>query len=73
VASGGIGGIIATTIFQQKDYPTYRPGIWGSIGFQIGTLVVMSITTFIMKRRNRLRREGLIGPLEGTDGFYYTI
>ena len=36
-------------------------------------LITLGITTFVLGRRNRLRREGKIGPLEGTEDFYYTI
>ncbi|KIM38659.1 hypothetical protein M413DRAFT_75785 [Hebeloma cylindrosporum] len=73
IAAGGIGGILATSIFSQKDYPRYIPGIWATVGIQCGMIVTLGITTFILTRRNRLRREGKIGPLEGTEDFYYTI
>jgi len=36
-------------------------------------ILVVGITTFVFKRRNRLRREGKMGPLEGQTDFYYTI
>ncbi|KAF9042194.1 major facilitator superfamily domain-containing protein [Panaeolus papilionaceus] len=73
VAAGGIGGILATTMFAQKDFPLYTPGILSTIGFQIAMLAFLALTTFILARRNRLRREGKLGPLEGTEGFFYTL
>ncbi|KAF8168456.1 high-affinity nicotinic acid transporter [Crassisporium funariophilum] len=73
IASGGVGGILATTMYQQKDYPKYITGIWATIGFQFTMLILLGVTSFVLTRRNRLRREGKIGPLEGTENFYYTI
>ncbi|CAA7267719.1 unnamed protein product [Cyclocybe aegerita] len=73
VAAGGIGGIIATTAFQQKDYPRYIPGMWVTIAFQFAMIGLLGVTTFVLHRRNQLRREGKIGPLEGTEDFYYTL
>ncbi|CAA7267718.1 unnamed protein product [Cyclocybe aegerita] len=73
IASGGIGGIFATTVFRQKDYPRYVNGLWATMGLQILMLFILGITTLVFRRRNRLRREGKIGPLEGQPGFYYTL
>jgi len=73
IASGGVGGIFATMVFRQKDYPKYVNGIWATIGLQILMVVLVGTTTLVFKRRNRLRREGKVGPLEGQQDFYYTI
>ncbi|KAJ3507198.1 hypothetical protein NLJ89_g6443 [Agrocybe chaxingu] len=73
IASGGIGGIFATTVFRQKDYPRYVNGLWATMGLQILMLFILGITTLVFRRRNRLRREGKIGPLEGQPAFYYTL
>lgn len=35
IAFGGLGGIFATTVFRQKDFPTYIPGLWATIGCQV--------------------------------------
>lgn len=35
VMGGAIGGIIAGNVFQSKDAPNYRPGLWICIGFQV--------------------------------------
>ncbi|KAH9487295.1 putative transporter C11D3.18C [Psilocybe cubensis] len=73
IAAGGIGGILATTMYREKDYPRYIPGMWATIGFQFGMLAMLAITTFVFHRRNTLRRAGKIGPLEGQEDFYYTL
>ncbi|KDR68723.1 hypothetical protein GALMADRAFT_231049 [Galerina marginata CBS 339.88] len=73
IAAGGVGGILATTMYTEKDYPRYIPGIWATIGFQIGMIFMLGVTTFVLHRRNTLRRAGKIGPLEGQEGFYYTL
>ncbi|KDR68084.1 hypothetical protein GALMADRAFT_79027 [Galerina marginata CBS 339.88] len=72
-AGGGIGGIMATTVFRQQDAPRYLNGMWTTIGLQILMMILLGVTTFVFKRRNRLRLEGKIGPLEGQPTFYYTI
>ncbi|KAF9560253.1 MFS general substrate transporter [Agrocybe pediades] len=73
IAAGGIGGILATTLYQEKDYPKYIPGMWSTIGFQLGMLAMLGVTSFVLHRRNTLRRAGKIGPLEGQEDFYYTL
>ncbi|KAF8972549.1 major facilitator superfamily domain-containing protein [Flammula alnicola] len=73
IAAGGVGGIMATTVFRQQDFPRYVNGLWATIGLQLFMMVLLGITTFVFKRRNRLRREGKLGPLEGQPGFYHTI
>jgi len=73
IAMGGVGGIFATTVWRQQDFPRYIPGIWATMACQFTMLLLLAITTFVFARRNRLRREGKIGPLENTEGFYYTL
>jgi len=73
VAFGGIGGIFATTVYRQEDFPRYLNGIWATIGCQLLTLVLLAVTSFTFMRRNRLAREGKLSNLEGQPGFFYTI
>ena len=44
VAFGGVGGIFATTVFRERDFPKYIPGLWATIGCQVRvfTLLCMS-------------------------------
>ncbi|KAF9263892.1 MFS general substrate transporter [Marasmius fiardii PR-910] len=73
-SSRGVGGIIASTVFRQQDYPRYLNGLWTVIGLQIGLLATLAVTTFVFSRRNRLLRKGkLSSPLEGQPGFLYTL
>ncbi|KAH0581259.1 hypothetical protein H2248_012364 [Termitomyces sp. 'cryptogamus'] len=72
VAFAGIAGIFSTTVFRQKDYPKYLNGIWATMGCQFLLLILLGMTSYIFIRKNRLAREGKIGPLEGRQGFYYT-
>lgn len=51
----------------------YLNGIWATIGCQFLMLVLLAVTSITFIRRNRLAREGKIGPLEGQPGFYYTL
>lgn len=72
IGFGSIGGIIASTVFRQKDAPRYIPGIWVSIGCQFLMLAIIAVTTSFFKRENRKQREE--GKhLEGCEGFQYTI
>ncbi|KAF9481517.1 MFS general substrate transporter [Pholiota conissans] len=72
IAAGGIGGIFATTVYRQKDFPGYMPGLWATIGCQLSMIPCLGLTTFVFTRRNTAYREGRRGPLENTPGFYYT-
>ncbi|KAJ3498476.1 hypothetical protein NLJ89_g10215 [Agrocybe chaxingu] len=72
VAAGGIGGIFATTVYRQKDFPKYLPGLWATLACQFSMLLCLAFTTWVFKRRNQAYREGKCGPLENTPGFYYT-
>ncbi|KAJ7188091.1 major facilitator superfamily domain-containing protein [Mycena filopes] len=74
VSAGGVGGVLATTVFREQDFPRYLTGIWVTIGCQFLMLILLAITSFHFARRNRLSREGkLDAPLEGTPGFYHTM
>lgn len=74
ISFGGIGGILASTVFREKDAPAYVPGLVITITLQ-GVLIVTYLATFIHHQRlNRLSRAGkLSAPLEGQIGFFYTL
>jgi MFS family permease len=72
VAFGGIGGIFGSTVYRERDSPSYRPGLWATIACQILTITLCCILTVVYRRRNKEAREkGVI--LEGQEGFRYTI
>lgn len=70
----GIGGIIASTVFREKDFPKYVPGLWVTIGTQIVLIGTVLATVIHFSRLNRLMREGkLKEPIQGQPGFYHTL
>ncbi|PVG02494.1 MFS general substrate transporter [Serendipita vermifera] len=73
IGAGGVGGIVASTVFQSKDAPKYRPGLWVTIGANFVILLVSGIMTAYFMWRNRQVRAGRGKPIEGKVGFYYTI
>ncbi|KAF7362253.1 High-affinity nicotinic acid transporter [Mycena venus] len=74
VAFGGVGGIIASTVYREQDFPRYLPGLWVTLGAQFLLLFLVGMTSLHFTRLNRLARAGkLAGPLEGQPGFFYTL
>lgn len=74
VAFGGIGGVFASLVYRQVDFPTYLPGIYATIACQILMLLLLAITTIYYRAQNKgLRRGTIIRPLEGQAGFVYTL
>ncbi|KAJ7935100.1 major facilitator superfamily domain-containing protein [Mycena leptocephala] len=74
VAFGGVGGIIASTVYREQDFPRYLPGLWVTLGAQFLLLFLVGVTSVHFARMNRLARAGkLAGPLEGQPGFFYTL
>jgi hypothetical protein len=73
IAFGGIGGIFATTIFRQKDFPRYIPGLWATIGCQFFMLLLLAGTTVHFRTQNKRLLAREVDELEGTPGFSYTI
>ncbi|KAJ7668665.1 major facilitator superfamily domain-containing protein [Mycena polygramma] len=74
VAFGGVGGIIASTVYREQDFPRYLPGLWVTLGAQFLLLFLVGVTSLHFVRMNRLARAGkLAGPLEGQPGFFYTL
>ncbi|KAJ7099567.1 major facilitator superfamily domain-containing protein [Mycena belliarum] len=74
VAFGGVGGIIASTVYREQDFPRYLPGLWVTLGAQFLLLFLVGATSLHFTRMNRLSREGkLAAPLEGQPGFFYTL
>ncbi|KAF4563236.1 hypothetical protein EYR36_003675 [Pleurotus pulmonarius] len=73
VAFGGIGGIIASTVFREVDRPKYVPGLWVTLGMQVLIVVLVGVMNLHFKRMNRLCDEGKLGGgrkvLEGQPGF----
>ena len=71
VGTGGIGGIIGTSIFRAEDAPNYIPGLMGCmIAFGLMILVVLLLTLKFWRANKAQEIAGLI--IEGLEGFRYT-
>jgi hypothetical protein len=71
VGFGAIGGIYASTVFMQKEAPTYRTGLWAVTGAQLYLAVSTLGMTYHYWRQNRKADRGEV-VLEGMEGFRYT-
>lgn len=72
VGSGGIGGIIGSTVFRQQDAPGYK---WGIVTCILANGLIILITlalTWKFKRANK-RVDNGGKMIEGQVGFKYTI
>ncbi|KAK0437695.1 major facilitator superfamily domain-containing protein [Armillaria borealis] len=68
VSFGGIGGIVATTIYRQQDFPRYVPGIITTISLQVLLLVLLGIMTVHFWYENKkMKSKGDVG------GFVYML
>jgi MFS-type transporter involved in bile tolerance (Atg22 family) len=71
VGTGGLGGILGTSIFRAQDAPTYIPGLIGCmIAFGLMILVTSLLTLKFWRANKSASRGGII--LEGLEGFSYT-
>jgi hypothetical protein len=73
ISFGGIGGILATTIFRQTDSPRYLPGIYATIGSQIILLALLAITSINFWLENKKIRAKNAPPTAGKRLFLYTL
>ncbi|EKM81127.1 hypothetical protein AGABI1DRAFT_56500 [Agaricus bisporus var. burnettii JB137-S8] len=72
ISFGGVGGIFATTVFRQSDFPRYIPGIYASIGCQLLLLACLTGTTIYFRLENLKVRQGCRIVGQGAD-FVYTL
>ncbi|KAF8859312.1 MFS general substrate transporter [Acephala macrosclerotiorum] len=72
VGFGGIGGIVGSTVFRDQDAPKYGPGI---LTVMIANALIIVITGLLsVKFHLANKRVGRGGkPIEGQEGFYYTL
>lgn len=71
VGFGALGGIYASTVFMQKEAPTYRTGLWAVTGAQL-YLVVSTLGMVLHYRRQNRRADRGEVVLEALEGFRYT-
>ena len=71
IGFGGIGGILASTVFRQVDFPKYLPGIGTAAGCQVLTILILIVSDRVFVAQNkRVERGELV--LENLPGFQYT-
>lgn len=68
---GAVGGIYASTVFMQKEAPTYRTGLWAVTGAQLYLFVSTLGMTYHYWRQNKKADRGEV-VLEGMEDFRYT-
>ncbi|KAJ3857615.1 major facilitator superfamily domain-containing protein, partial [Lentinula lateritia] len=73
ISFGGLGGIIATTIFRQQDFPRYIPGISVTILCQALLLVLLGVLTLNFRFHNKTKRNTLQSAMGGRIDFLYTL
>lgn len=72
VGSGGIGGIIGSTVFRSQDAPGYRPGIYATM-IAAGLIIIISLVLNLKFWRANKRAEAGGKVIEGLHGFRYTL
>lgn len=72
IGFGGIGGIIASTVYRQADFPRYIPGLWTTIGLNLMTIGFCVFMSLYFKKENAKADQGRT-VLEGSAKFRYTI
>ena len=74
IGFGAIGGIIASTAFTQEEAPYYRSGLWATAGLQFYILgCVICTSTYFWKKNKQVDAGTLVKPIEGQEGFKYTL
>ncbi|KAK0472550.1 high-affinity nicotinic acid transporter [Armillaria novae-zelandiae] len=72
VSFGGIGGIVATTIYRQQDFPRYIPGFVATLSLQVLLLVLLGImTVYFWYENKKLRSKG--GVTDQVGVFLYIL
>ena len=72
VGFGGIGGIIGSTVFREKDSPAYRPGIEACLIANGLIIIIVALMTLRFRSENKKAEEGR-KVIEGQQGFRYTL
>lgn len=74
IGFGAAGGILASTTFREKDYPTYLIGFWVTASLQFVILLLLACTTSYFYIQNKKVDAGTLAePIEGQPGFKYTL
>ena len=67
-----IGGIYASCTFMQREYPTYRTGVWCSVATQFLLMLLVGLMYWWFKKQNGKadRREAVI---QDDEDYRYTF
>ncbi|BGP56867.1 hypothetical protein JCM8202v2_004500 [Rhodotorula sphaerocarpa] len=72
IGMGGVGGIMASLVYRQVDYPKYLPGLGATIGCQGMIILLCALLSIHFRRCNKRADEGTY-IIEGNPKFRYTI
>ncbi|KAL3264984.1 hypothetical protein ABHI18_000261 [Aspergillus niger] len=72
IGVGAIGGIVSSLVFQSKDAPEYRPGIWTTIACNLVTMITVAALSVWFRYANKQADRGE-RVIEGSSDFRYTI
>ncbi|GAA6053960.1 hypothetical protein JCM3770_004642 [Rhodotorula araucariae] len=72
IGLGGVGGIFASLVYRQVDYPRYLPGLYATIGCQFAIIAIISALSLYFYHQNKRAEAGEI-VLEGNPKFRYTL
>ncbi|GAA5999144.1 uncharacterized protein JCM10292_001621 [Rhodotorula paludigena] len=72
IGMGGVGGIFASLVYRQADYPRYIPGLMSTVGCQIVIVIICCINTLYFRSQNRKADRGEV-VIEGNPSFRYAI
>ncbi|RDH27424.1 major facilitator superfamily domain-containing protein [Aspergillus welwitschiae] len=72
IGVGAIGGIVSSLVFQSKDAPEYRPGIWTTIACNLITMITVAALSVWFRYANKQADRGE-RVIEGSADFRYTI
>lgn len=74
IGFGGIGGILASTTFKQSEAPKYRSGLWATVALQLWVISsVGAMTCYFLWKNKKVDNGSLKKPIEGLEGFKYTL
>ncbi|CAG9992241.1 unnamed protein product [Clonostachys byssicola] len=69
---GGIGGIIASSVFMAKESPHYTTGIWVTFAISIVSVSMITILDIYLWKQNKAARAGkVLNP--NVAGWLYTL
>ncbi|GJN92861.1 hypothetical protein Rhopal_005901-T1 [Rhodotorula paludigena] len=72
IGMGGVGGIFASLVYRQADYPKYLPGLWATIGCQWAIIIICLVNSFFFTRANKKADRGET-VIEENPRFRYAI